>query len=67
MKGVPMHLHATPCLTPSRPPRSYMKGVPMADDDLIPVLVDIVMDKFGGEKKGKRYALKSFFKNLVGA
>ena len=43
------------------------KGVPLEDEDLLPVLVDIAIEHFGATKKGrKRDAVGDFFKNLFG-
>jgi ferredoxin-nitrite reductase len=45
----------------------YKKGVPLEDEDLLPVLVDIAIEHFGATKKGrKRDAVGDFFKNLFG-
>jgi hypothetical protein len=32
----------------------YKKGVPLADDAIVPELVEIIKEKFGGTRKRKR-------------
>ena len=32
----------------------YKKGVPLAEDSIVPELVEIIKEKFGGERRRKR-------------
>jgi len=46
----------------------YKKGIPLEHDELIPELVEIIVNEFGGKKKakagGKRSAIANLFSNL---
>ena len=42
----------------------YKKGIPLEHDELIPELVDIIVDQFGGKRKGQGLVgkVKALFK-----
>ena len=43
-----------------------VKGVPLDEEDLVPQLVDIIVEHFGGTRKGKSTGFRASVKNFFG-